>query len=112
MTLYLAVRDGLLRLPPNQGTPPKWIGSLGLELIEAVEAFQAGTLPAMSVTKAIKALQEQYPDKWGVYDFDYLQKRFYQAKTYWSRGRRLIVLSDRWHEDHHMFSARWHTKKS
>jgi hypothetical protein len=39
--LYCAVRDGLIRLPRKRGAPAKWKGQLGLELVEAVESFQA-----------------------------------------------------------------------
>src|SRR5262245_46163531 len=83
--LYCAVRDGLLRLPSKRGTPSKWRGKLGLELVKAIEsiraeliiptskaarqnaidALRAGKpqrLKRLSVPKAIKVLKGRYPD--------------------------------------------------
>jgi hypothetical protein len=122
--LYCAVRDGLLRLPskPGGGTP-KWVAAPGLELIEAIEslraqpiipkdkvarqraieALRAGKKPrlkSLSIPKAIKALREQYPDKWGTFTTDHLEKRFYEARKFWSYGRRIAMFADPWHEDH------------
>src|SRR6516162_10256627 len=95
--LSYAVRDGLLRLPHKRGAPSKWKGKLGLELVQAIESLQAQAGPVipkntsklvlqetieslragraptirlkpLSIPKAIRALQDQYPDKWGAYD--------------------------------------------
>jgi hypothetical protein len=125
--LSYAARDGLLRLPHKRGAPSKWKGKLGLELVQAVEALQAragpvipkntsklalqdtieslraGRAPAirlkpLSIPKAIRALQDQYPDKWGAY-YD-LEKRYYEAKKTWNYARRLKMFDDRWHPDH------------
>ncbi len=113
--LHCAVRDGLLRLPPKRGAPSKWKGKLGLELIEAVEnirganpirlAVKAGgrlptNLKLMDVAKAIRALREQHPDKWGEYLSDDLEKRYYEAKKAWGYATRLMVRFDQWHEKH------------
>jgi len=125
--LSYAVRDGLLRLPHKRGAPSKWKGKLGLELVQAVESLQAQAGPVipkntsklvlqetieslragraptirlkpLSIPKAIRALQDQYPDKWGAYDD--LEKRYYEAKKAWSYARRLKMFGDRWHLDH------------
>jgi hypothetical protein len=125
--LTCAARDGLLQLPRTRGAPSKWKGKLGLELVQAVrsqqarekftvpkgtsklelkkavESLRAGRVPTirfkiLSVPKAIAALQEQYPDKWGAYSD--LEKRFYEAKKVWDYGTRLRVLFDPWHKDH------------
>jgi hypothetical protein len=120
LVLYCAVRDGLIRLPRKRGAPAKWKGQLGLELIEAIESLQAmsgptipknkvalqkaieslraGTPPSrlkpLSVAKAIKTLQDKYPEKWGCYECDDLQKRYYEAKKVWDYGTRLMILAD------------------
>ena len=125
--LSYAARDGLLRLPHKRGAPSKWKGKLGLELVQAVESLrsqarpvipknlsklelqevaesiQAGRVPAIplkliSIPKAIRALQDQYPAKWGAYDD--LEKRYYEAKKAWNYARRLQIFADRWHPDH------------
>ena len=103
--LLYAVRDGLIRLPPKRGAPSKWQGKLGLELVEAVEAYRManpiirkGAPKLMSLAKAIRALREQHPDKWGEYLSDDLEKRYHEAKKTWSYVNRLMVLLDRWHE--------------
>ena len=127
LALSYAARDGLLRLPHKRGAPSKWKGKLGLELVQAVESLrsradpvipknlsklelqqvaeslQAGRVPAIplkpiSIPKAIRALQDQYPDKWGAY-YD-LEKRYYEAKNAWNNARRLKMFGDRWHPDH------------
>ena len=127
LALSYAARDGLLRLPHKRGAPPKWKGKLGLELVQAVESLrsragpvipknlsklqlqevaeslQAGRVPAIplksiSIPKAIRALKDQYPDKWGAYDD--LEKRYYEAKKAWNYARRLKMFADRWHPDH------------
>jgi hypothetical protein len=78
---------------------------LGLELVEAVEAYRManpiirkGAPKLMSLAKAIRALREQHPDKWGEYLSDDLKKRYHEAKKTWSYVNRLMVLLDRWHE--------------
>lgn len=101
--LQCAVRDGLLRLPPKRGAPSKWQGKLGLDLVEAVEAYRTpiirkGAPKLMSLAKAIRALREQHPDKWGQYLSDDLEKRYHEAKKTWSYVNRLMVRFDRWHE--------------
>ena len=125
--LSYAARDGLLQLPHKRGAPSKWKGKLGLELVQAVESLrsqarpvipknlsklelrevtesiQAGRVPAIplksiSIPKAIRALQDQYPDKWGAYHD--LEKRYYEAKNAWNYARRLKMFADRWHPDH------------
>jgi hypothetical protein len=122
--LYCAVRDGLIRLPRKRGAPAKWKGQLGLELVEAVESFQARSRPtvpkkkaalqkaidslragrapsqlkSLSVAKAIKILQDKHPKTWGRFDCDDLTKRYYEAKKVWAYGTRLMLLLDRWHK--------------
>ena len=66
-SFFYAVRDGLIRLPPKRGAPSKWQGKLGLELVEAVEAYRVanpiirkGAPKLMSLAKAIRALREQH----------------------------------------------------
>jgi hypothetical protein len=124
--LYCAARDGLVRLPRKRGAPAKWKGQLGLDLIEAVESLQArsgpsipknkvalqkaveslraGTAPSqlkpLSVAKAIEALQDKDPKKWGGYDCDDLKKRYHEAKKVWGYGTRLMMLADPWHKKH------------
>jgi hypothetical protein len=127
LALSNAARDGLLRLPHKRGAPSKWKGKLGLELVQAVESLRsragpvipknltklelqaieslrAGRVPAIplkliSIPKAIRALQDQYPAKWGAYDD--LEKRYYEAKKAWNYARRLkMFISDRWHPGH------------
>ena len=124
--LSYAVRDGLLRLPHKRGAPSKWKGKLGLELVRAVESLRSRAGPVIpknltklelqaieslragrvsgiplkpiSIPKAIRALQDQYPDNWGTYDD--LEKRYYEAKKAWNYARRLQIFADRWHPDH------------
>jgi hypothetical protein len=127
LALSYAARDGLLRLPHKRGAPSKWKGKLGLELVQAVESIrsqagpvipknlsklelqeaaesiQAGRVPAIplkpiSIPKAIRALQDQSPDKWG--SCDDLEKRYYEARDVWNYARRLKMFGDRWHPDH------------
>jgi hypothetical protein len=127
LALSYAARDGLLQLPHKRGAPSKWKGKLGLELVraveslrsraapvipknpsklelqEAIELLRAGRVPGIplkpiSIPKAIRALQDQYPDKWGTYDD--LEKRYYEAKKAWNYARRLQIFADRWHPDH------------
>jgi hypothetical protein len=122
-----AARDGLLRLPHKRGAPSKWKGKLGLELVQAIESLQARAGPVipkntsklalqetieslragraptirlkpLSIPRAIRALQDQYPDKWGAYHD--LEKRYYEAKKAWNYARRLKMFADRWHPDH------------
>jgi hypothetical protein len=76
-----------------------------LSKIESQEVadLQAGTVPAIrpkpiSISKAIRALQNEYPDEWGAYDD--LEKRYYEAKKAWNDARRNAVFADRWHPDH------------
>jgi hypothetical protein len=115
--LYLAVSEGLLRVPHASGASSKWKGKLGLELVEAVETLQVQrgfrrTGPAMrlkptkSVSQAIRELRLQDPDKWEDYLSGDLEKRYYEAKKYWTYPRRLIAFSDPWHKDHHVFTNR------
>ena len=101
--LYYAVRDGLIRLPSKRGAPAKWQGKLGLELVEAVEAYRAanstirnGAPKLMSLAKAIQDLREQA--KWNAYSSEDLEKRYHAAKKTWSYVNRLMVRFDRWHE--------------
>jgi hypothetical protein len=127
LALSYAARDGLLQLPHKRGAPSKWKGKLGLELVQAIESLQvraglvipkntsklalqetieslrAGRAPTirlkpLSIPKAIRALQDQYPDKWGAHDD--LEKRYYEAKNVWNYARRLKMFADRWHPDH------------
>jgi hypothetical protein len=124
--LYCAARDGLIRLPHKRGAPAKWKGQLGLELIEAVESLQARSWPTipknkaalqrtidslragraptqlkpLSVAKAIRTLQVNYPKKWGCYDCDDLKKRYHEAKKVWGYGTRLMMVFDPWHKKH------------
>jgi hypothetical protein len=74
-----------------------------LQLQEFAESLQAGRVPAIplkpiSIPKAIRALQDQYPNNWGAYDD--LEKRYYEAKKVWNYARRLKMFGDRWHPDH------------
>jgi hypothetical protein len=90
--LYLALRDGLLRLQLKRTGPrPKRIGEYGRDLVNAVEGLQAQALQAgtpLSNAKALKALQEQDPNKWGR-DFRTLEKAYYEAKKRWFFIRKL-----------------------
>jgi hypothetical protein len=80
----------LIRLPPKRGAPSKWQGKLGLELVEAVEAYR--------MANPIIRKGAPKPDKWGEYLSDDLEKRYHEAKKTWSYVNRLMVLLDRWHE--------------
>jgi hypothetical protein len=101
--LYYAVRDGLIRLPSKRGAPSKWQGKLGLELVEAVQAYRVanptirnGAPKLMSLAKAIQDLREQA--KWNAYSSEDLEKRYHEAKKTWGYANRLMVLLDPWHE--------------
>jgi len=99
--LYCAVRDGLLRLPRKRGARSKWTGKLGLELVQAIESLRVPRVPRrkpLSVAKAVEALRERHPKKWA-HHLD-LEKRFYEAKKFWSYTRRLAIWADRWHANH------------
>jgi hypothetical protein len=52
----------------------------------------------LSVAKAVEALRERHPKKWA-HHLD-LEKRFYEAKKFWSYTRRLAIWADRWHANH------------
>jgi hypothetical protein len=114
--LFYVLRDGRIRLPARRRLPPKRLlpakrgrpgkwkeGDLGFELIENVEAIQleerrkrprlsgpARRPKLMSAEKAIKLLQDRFPDTWGRYDADVLLRRYYEAKKNWDYGIRVM----------------------
>jgi hypothetical protein len=93
--LYLAIQDGLLSL--NRGRSSKWTGEKGLKgfaLVRTVaerqaQAFRSGT--TLTDAEALRELQEQDRKKWGN-DFRTLEKRFYEAKRFWTFTQQLQEL--------------------
>jgi hypothetical protein len=112
LALYCAVEEGLLRLPPKRGAPPKWAAKLGLQLLEEVESIRVKNpvipksrkptlknMRLLSVAKAIEILRAQHKKKWGRYDDRYLEKMFYDARKSWTYARRLMIFGDPVHAD-------------
>jgi hypothetical protein len=82
--LFLAARDGLLKVPlRKQGNPAKWIGARGLKLVERVEEIR---IEGRKTAAAIRHLQDTDPE-WSAEDD--LDKRYYDAKRHWTYWRRL-----------------------
>jgi hypothetical protein len=94
LALYCAFRDGLLR-PKGRRTGPKkrWRGERGLDLLYAVEELQVQAQRAdttLTVAQALKDLQKKDRKKWGL-EFRSLEKRYYEAKNFWTPKRRLSL---------------------
>jgi hypothetical protein len=107
--VYLALQDGLIRIPAKlrppkrRGPRPIWEGDVGLKLLIDVARERRAARPRkLSLAAAIRILQGREPQTlaghpwsapawsgrpWGHYDARELEKRYYDARGYWTRVR-------------------------
>jgi hypothetical protein len=92
--VYLALQDGLVRVPPHlhrrrkRGPRPIWEGPIGLELLSDVEKVRRAAGGELTDYEAITKLQESNSKKWGEKRYPNLDKRYYDAKRYEADIRR------------------------